>query len=142
MSRVPLGTRLLAAASLVTGAAIIAGILVMGSPTQQRLWRLDESRAADLETLQAATRDYWRAQGNLPHSLAVLAAQPGASLPLHDPVSGLPYGYRVIDATHFELCATFATDSAQHGGHRGTTSNAWLHPRGQHCFPRATKDPD
>ncbi|WP_305804985.1 hypothetical protein [Stenotrophomonas sp. YIM B06876] len=141
MSRLPPGTRLLAVASLVAGAAIIAGILVTGSPAQQRLWRLDESRKADLETLQLATRDYWRAHGALPQSLAVVAAQPGMSLPLHDPVSDLPYGYRVIDATRFELCATFATDSARHGGHRGAPPDAWVHPRGSHCFRRATRDP-
>ena len=142
MTRAGVGARLLWVIAIATLAAIIAGVLVMGSPAQQRDQRLDDARTADLSTLQIAIRAYWREHQQLPQSLAVVAAQPGVNLPLRDPVDASGYGYRVIDATHFELCAQFATDSSEHARRRFSAAADWPHPRGRHCFRRAIKDRD
>lgn len=142
MSRTNVGARLLWVIAIATVAAIIAGVLVMGSPSQQRDQRLDGARIRDLNLLQITIRAYWREHEQLPQSLEVVAAQPGISLPLRDPVNGAGYGYRVIDATHFQLCAQFATDTSEHARGRNGIISDWPHPRGQHCFRRAAKDSD
>lgn len=142
MSRADVGARLLWAIAIATVAAIIAGVLVMGSPAQQREQRLDVARTGDLSALQMAIRTYWREHQQLPQSLDRVAAQPGIKLPLRDPVDEQRYDYRVLDAHHFELCARFATDSSEHPRRRYRVDSEWPHPRGQHCFRRAAKDSD
>lgn len=140
MSRTAWGTRVLWAAGLVTATAIAAGVWIIDSPTQQRLKRLDGARLSELQALEMAARTYWGEHDALPADLATLKAQPGMSVSTTDPSGGPDYSYRPLDATHYELCAQFDTDSAN--GRSPQVMNAWAHPAGKHCFRRSVEAKD
>ena len=79
----------------------------------------------------------------LPADFDTLAAQPGVNLPRHDPAGGKDYRYRPLDATHYELCADFATDSGERSARwRLPAAGQWVHPAGPHCFRRSAGDKD
>lgn len=123
------------AASVVVVAAIVAAIAVMGSPSRQRLMRLDERRVDALGNI-ANQLDAWRNEhGRLPGSLAELAAAPGVRVP-QDPASGRPYGYEVLGATEYRLCAQFDTDTAAGTDPQPWLRAAWAHGTGRQCFKR------
>lgn len=140
MSRAAWGSRVLWASGIVTALAVAAGVWVIDSPSQQRLKRLDSARISDLRTLEIATRNYWRENDALPPNIGTLISQPGMQLTWQDPAGGPDYRYRPLDATHYELCAQFDTDSASEQP-RGPV-NAWAHPAGNHCFRRAIVEKD
>lgn len=130
-------------------AIVVAGIVLAGSPFQQRLVRFDEQKISDLQTIQNQVLNYWMQKGKLPESLAALTDSiSGFQAPI-DPQSGAAYEYRLGDPTSFELCAQFnlPSSAAQVGGGRnvpmvpapyggGFTNNSWDHGSGQQCFAR------
>ncbi len=137
------GSRMLWATGIVTVLSIAAGAWVMDSPMRQRLQRLDDARIANLRTLETAVASWWEEHEALPADLATLAAQPGLALPRRDPEGGADYRYRPLDANHYELCADFATDSAEPRTRwRLPQAGQWAHPAGAHCFRRGVGDRD
>ena len=134
-----IGSVMLAIAGTLVLATIAAAVWVMDSPAVERDQRLDERRIAELSQVQVVIEDWARSRGQLPPSLSELAAQPGMALPVHDPVDGSAYGYAIIDARRYRLCAVFATDTATADGqpypHAGNPAE-WAHPAGRHCFER------
>jgi len=124
---------LLATALVTTG--VIAGFWRLGSPNTQRQLRLDQQRIEDIRQIalslhqQAQQAQNQGKPVNLPASL--LPAQRRT-----EPISGEAYKYRRLDRTHYQLCATFATDSASNrlGDLRPGNQDLWHHPPGQHCF--------
>lgn len=137
------GGSVLWAAGIVTVLSITAGVWVMDSPMRQRLLRLDEARISDLQTLEIAVNQWWLEHKSLPADLDALAAQPGVNLPRHDPDGGSDYRYRPLDATHYELCADFATDSGERSARwRVPQAGQWAHPAGAHCFRRSVDSKD
>ena len=137
------GGSVLWAAGIVTVLSITAGVWVMDSPMRQRLLRLDEARISDLQTLEIAVNQWWLEHKSLPADLGTLAAQPGINLPRHDPDGGSDYRYRPLDATHYELCADFATDSGERSARwRVPQAGQWAHPAGAHCFRRSVDSKD
>jgi hypothetical protein len=119
---------MLAMIVLVLG-AVGAGFYVLGSPSEQRLLRLDERRVEDLNGIRAGVNAYWRANQRLPDSLD--DARQGTAL-YRDPVSGEPYEYRVLDERSYELCATF--ERAFTPEEPGLAVRFWPHPAGRHCY--------
>ncbi len=88
--------------------AIIGGFFIMGSPQAQRELRDDQARISDLQMLETRIQDYYRDKQELPEELADITSDyQGAYLP-RDPRTNESYEYARIDATTFELCATFA----------------------------------
>ena len=86
-----------------------------------------------------AIGEWQRAHGALPASLAELAAQPGVSLAVRDPVTGAAYGYEAGAGSKYRLCAVFATDTAKRDPQRDPfrySDQRWPHPAGRHCFDR------
>jgi type II secretory pathway pseudopilin PulG len=140
MSSSPKTGRVVAiAASAVVLAAIVAAIAVMGSPARQRLMRLDERRVDDLNRI-ATTIDVYRTQhGRLPASVAELGGQPGMRIP-QDPESGQPYGYEMLGATEYRLCAKFDTDTAETTDPQPWLGASWAHGAGRQCFRRRPAD--
>ena len=134
MNRIATGTALMWLAGVVVAAAVVAGLLVTGSPQQQRLARLDEVRLMDLDALERAVLAYHERNDRLPADLDELATHPGIRVPLQDPAGHPPYRYRMIDASRFELCATFDTDTLQAQGAPMARDRA--HAKGEQCFPR------
>src|SRR3546814_15935292 len=106
----------------------------MGSPGEQRKVRIDEHRINDLRAIEAAVRLHRKDEGSLPGDLATVDARPGVALDLADPETGTPYEYRRTGAEVFELCATFATDSAARAARQGWKGLEWAHGAGRHCF--------
>jgi hypothetical protein len=123
------------AASAVVVAAIVAGVVTLGSPTMQRHRRLDERRVADLRNLESAVTVYWHRRQSLPPDLDALSKEPGLRPNTHDPETGTPYDYELIAADSYRLCAVFAFDSAANPATRDSAAASnWAHGAGRHCF--------
>jgi len=140
---------------------IIWSFSVMGSPKEQRAWRLDDRRMSDLQSIQYQVINYWQQKEKLPVTLIDLAnPMSGYSLPV-DPEfeKGLKYEYISQDKLSFQLCATFTADMPKgwneynYGGVMpmyktmdiavssaiypgGGANESWDHKIGRTCFTR------
>jgi hypothetical protein len=118
--------------TLVVVAAVLTGVIILGSPSEERAKRLDLRRVSDLQGLQNAVDFYFAERAALPVSIEELSTQPGVRIG-GDPVTGAAYRYRPLDAEQFELCATFERPSAP----RVLTGvDLWEHPAGDYCLTR------
>ena len=127
-----LGRRILIAATAVVVVSVIAGIVIIGSPTEGRFQQLDSGRISDLRGIMAASDLYWSRNEGLPSSLEELAQDPRIAVNTIDPGSGEPYGYRVLDEDSYELCATFDRATASPPGR--SAADFWRHEVGRQCF--------
>jgi len=117
------------ASAAAVAAAVVAGLASIGSPAEQRLLRLDERRVTDLRMLAGAVNRYWAQQRGLPaRAEDVIDGQITTRLPL-DPESKGTYDYRVTEAGHYELCATFNRPSRLE-----ESNDFWAHEAGRRCF--------
>ena len=127
------GGLLLGAATVVVVAAVVAGFFALGSPGDERVRQLDQRRLDDLREIanavQLAVDD--SAHG-LPDSLTSPIVLRYVQRGVKDPLTGVPYGYRVTGPRTFELCATFQA-SLEDGDSYGMDRN-WNHPVGPACF--------
>jgi len=148
-------------------ASIVWSFGIIGSPSEQRAWRMDERRIQDLQSLQWQVISYWQQKESLPTDIKKLSnSMSGFSLPV-DPefTKGLMYEYEIIKDTTFSLCATFSANMPQgwqeyanEGGITpmfsenrdmavssypimGGTNESWDHDSGRTCFER-TIDPE
>ena len=120
-----------AAVTVLVIAAIVGGMVVIGSPWEARRLRLDEQRVHHLQVISSAAEQHAAAYGELPATLDELQRPPQRfPIPTGDPVSGEPYEYQVTGTSTYELCAHF--DSASEAGAR--MRGLWEHPAGRHCF--------
>ncbi len=109
-------------------AAVVAGLMLAGSPSEARRRRLDERRAADLRQIGQAIDVYWARTRRLPSAPADLT-RPGLQVALTDPVTHEPYGYDVLGPQAYRLCATFESPSDRIGD-----LPFWTHGTGRQCF--------
>ena len=129
-------------ASVVTAivmAAVIGGIILLDSPAQERLRRLDERRVTDLRELSYAVDLYWTREGSLPPTLEELSSAPGVFVELFDPETRQPYEYRVLGETTYELCAVFARDTAT-DEREAPFRSLWSHGPSRQCFQLEAQD--
>ena len=124
---------LLVAVVAVVVAAVVAGLLVLGSPRDERARRFDESRLTDLQQLRTAIDQHYRREGSLPDSLEELARRSPLPVRMTEPEGGRLYDYDVIDSTAYRLCATFNFPSPETDGAR-FASGSWAHGAGRQCF--------
>jgi hypothetical protein len=105
-------------------------MILVGSPGEARLHRLDDARLEALQRLSSSADAQLKLRGALPATLEQLAQQDGALSPssLRDPETGAPYGYRPLGAGRYELCAVFAAASD------ADTALRWRHGPGRTCF--------
>jgi hypothetical protein len=139
--------------SIVLVAAIVLGFVLVGSPMQQRLVRLDETRVSDLQLIQNEVVNFYATKHTLPASLRELSTSlNGFNAPV-DPETSAAYEYipaadAINEIRNFELCASFATTDI------GTTLKSgvypeprsvyidpvyggnWSHTTGRVCFTR------
>ena len=101
-------------------ASVVAGLIVLGSPAQERERRIDDRRVADLHEIAAATDLYWSRHSRLPASLDDLTAEPGLRINTRDPASSEIYGYQALDSVRYEICATFDRESGAVPGEPAT----------------------
>jgi hypothetical protein len=127
-------------ASAFVLAVVVAAFTIMQSPGSARLRKADAIRSEDLAMIRNAVRSYVKAEGGLPQAVGELRDRPGGLDPkrFQDPITGAPYGYRVLDAEHFELCARFSLDSRAETGPRyadpGEEADLGAHGPGEQCF--------
>ena len=127
-----LGKTIVAFATTLVVVSIIAGVILVGSPAQGRLQRLDAGRIEDLKGIMLAMDLYWRRNEQLPASLEELGADPRVQENTVDPGSAEPYEYRPLDEDTYELCASFDGESPRPG--RRTPADFWSHGVGRRCF--------
>ncbi|KKW35863.1 hypothetical protein A2852_02530 [Candidatus Adlerbacteria bacterium RIFCSPHIGHO2_01_FULL_54_23] len=125
--------------------AIVAGFFIVGTPQQQRLYRFDEQKIADLQQIQSQVVYYWQQKQKLPAALTDLQ-DPLSYFTLPRDPQGEEYKYRATGPRAFELCATFNKESRNSNSaakpvmYNGLNEN-WQHTAGEACFER-TIDPD
>lgn len=132
--------------------AIVSGFLILGSPAEIRLVRLDSQKVSDLQNIQWQVVNYWQQKEKVPPSLEALKDPlSGYVLPL-DPQSGESYKYMFNGRLSFKLCAMFNKEgvgdpyaarpaAAPLGTDKGLEGDTWQHAAGEVCFER-TIDPE
>ncbi len=131
MGKVSIGYLIIAAFGCVALASIIGGVVLIGTPAEQRLVALDKKRVGDLNRLGNAVRRYQTRNGDLPESLAVISDEWVAHI--SDPVTGDPYTYRVTGERSFQLCGVFA-QNADTSQKRVSYGRFKAHGQGLYCF--------
>lgn len=96
--------------SLIVLAVIIWSFCVMGSPGEQRSWRLDEKRVQDLQNIQYQVINFWQQKEKLPETITELTNPISGNFIPVDPEfeKGKSYEYTVKNPLTFELCADFS----------------------------------
>lgn len=123
------GTLGYAGVGLAVGAAIVAGLVISGSPAEQRRLREDDARVADLRRLSRSIERYYRDTERLPESLPVLLNGWASTAIPQDPVTDAAYAYTIDGPRRYRLCAEFALESDADG-----QAEFWAHDAGRHCF--------
>lgn len=115
--------------SAVVVVSVVVGLILAGSPDEQRLKRLDSQRVYGLQTIVRVIDFYSSDEGELPGALAELVDGRRLTRLPTDPVTGIPYEYKISNGTQYELCAMF--DRASDDGSQG---DFWAHEHGQKCY--------
>ena len=127
-------------ATLVVVATLVAAFLVMRSPAVQREVTLDQRRVQELQRIGYAIDAYVVLHESLPPDLATLAAQPGSTVSLRDPVTAAPYAYQATGKDRYRVCADFSTDTAKTGeALMDSPGMSWAHGVGHQCFERVVQ---
>jgi hypothetical protein len=114
------------AATAVVTALVAVGFLWTGSPGRLRAIQVDDRRVGRLANI-ARTLNSSATNGKvkLPASLDQVAELTADDI--KDPVTGVPFDYKVTSVKTYRLCAVFDTDGT-------ALPKAWVHPAGRHCY--------
>lgn len=130
---------------------IVGGVLIAGSPSEQRLQNIDEERVRDLQEITNHINAYYEQKMSLPMSLddvegfrRTTEVPFGVTFVPTDPVTEESYAYDAIDEETYRLCATFATDSFETMAEATLSvyEKEWLHKSDTQCFERTVEKPD
>ena len=111
-------------------AVAASGVLVIPTPHQAFLDRMDQNRIRDLSELKWTIERYADKHKQLPARLLELVERKLAySDQITDPESGVLYGYQILAPTKYKLCASFrsSTEKTIYGPE-------WQHKAGEECF--------
>ncbi len=136
-------------------AVVIGAFFIIGSPQTNRLKNFDLRRVSDLQSIQWQIISYWQQKQFLPATLADLEDPLSGFVVPKDPQTSESYEYNPSkEDLAFELCATFALESANQISNNTPrvitpapfdgefeTPAYWEHKAGRTCFSR-TIDPD
>jgi len=111
---------------IVVVLVVVRGIMIIGSPSEERTRRMDARRTSDLQQISLSIGVYHMRHQQMPASLEELAREPGFTNVARDPVTDRPYGYRMVDANSYQLCGTFDRETGDGG--------FWAHGVGEQCF--------
>ncbi len=130
-----------ASVSVVVLATVIGSFFITGSPTTERIRRLDQQRVNDLQSLNNAINSFTEQnQKTLPSSLEELSKQPNFYVSsIVDPMTRFPYVYRILTPESYELCAKFESDTSQRSSSQAKVlslpeNRFWQHAIGETCF--------
>jgi hypothetical protein len=118
----------------VVTVSVVAGLVLVGPPSEARARKLDERRVEDLRRLSTAVDLYQSRHRSLPASLNEAAREMGGSEPVGDPLTRRPYPYQVVDVDTYELCADFQRSSGNSDADRRLGEPFWAHTAGSQCF--------
>ena len=135
--------------ALIVLAAVVYGVVVIGSPAQQRAKMMDERRINDLSSIQSQiVYSHWQNKGDIPASLDELKDPISNFVVPTDPETKDSYEYKKLLKNSFELCATFKTVSATTTSNvitaapvsypyvNGMANENWQHGAERTCFTR------
>jgi hypothetical protein len=114
---------------IVVAIVVVRGIMIIGSPSEERTRRIDSRRVNDLQRISRSIGVYHARHRQVPASLEELATEPGFANVARDPVTDRPYGYRMFNANSYQLCGTFDRDTAD-----SRAQDFWAHGIGEQCF--------
>jgi type II secretory pathway pseudopilin PulG len=113
----------------IVAAAVIAGLVVSGSPAEQRRLRADDRRVNDLRQLSGTIQRYYADAKKLPPDLGTLVNGWALSgVPL-DPETESEYEYEIVTDDTYRLCAGFSRESRE-----SAPRDFWTHGSGRQCF--------
>jgi hypothetical protein len=119
----------------VVTVSVVAGLVLVGPPSEARARKLDARRVEDLQRLSAAVDLYRSRRGSLPASLNEASRETGDSQTVGDPLTGRPYLYQVVGADTYELCADFQRSSGNSDADRLYGEPVfWAHAAASQCF--------
>ncbi len=126
----------------IVTAAVIAGLVLAGSPKKERDRQLDDMRSGHLTSLRYAVITYWQTTRALPKTIEELAEGRAPVVLPYDPKTGAAYTYQPTGDMSFELCATFLTDTTDRQNQFGfaqpygvgIVTDYMSHPAGYYCF--------
>lgn len=139
----------IAVAILIVG-TVAAGFLIIGTPGQVRLYRFDDEKVSDLQSIQSEIVGYWQSDGALPANLSDLSDSiSGYSVPT-DEQTGAAYDYKLLGTYSFQLCADFNAPTQADSPTLETSAvpepmgvsgqdlaqDSWYHGAGDVCFTR------
>lgn len=130
-------------ATIVVALVLALGFTHSDSPAKVREMKIDTQQTTDLSDMQYRIEDHYRLNNVLPKDVQTVYI--GAPAP-HSVAGRVSYEYKTVDATTFELCATFAYPSqntalnvlqpATVSGEMKNPYNNWDHGVGKTCFER------
>lgn len=140
MNPIPRSMVLPAIATAVVAGSVIAAIVMLGGPNVQRKHKMDGVRVQNLTFIALSIDGYFARHKELPADLDALAKEPGYHISRLDPDTGKPYGYQILSATSYRLCADFTLDSANDSPefYSAYANVSWAHGSGHQCFDRNT----
>ena len=115
--------------SVMVAAVVIAGLIIAGSPGEQRLNRIDQLRVNDLQIIRNQLNRYWHQHEAVPEELGQLVDGSFLNELPRDPASGEPYEYKRTAPDAVKLCGVFARASAE-----DSPDDYWYHLAGRQCF--------
>jgi hypothetical protein len=126
--------------------SLVGSFVIMGSPKEQRLRRIDDQRVSSLQNMHYAVQNYYTEFKTLPTSTEQIfkKVDPGMVASDRDPETNELYVYEVTGTTTYKLCATFSTVSYEREVQKGVTRPVaalgsdydWTHDEGYYCFDR------
>lgn len=123
--------------------SIVLGFSVLGSPRTQRLYKYDEQKISDLQSINNQISNYYSNKGLLPKTIEEIA-NGNYYIARADPQTRKPYEYEKATDTTYKLCAEFnkASDEKNFRNRSNYPSyssydginTSWIHPAGRYCF--------
>ncbi len=128
---------------IVSVVLVVVTFIIVGSPAQARLSRLDADRVSDLSMLTYNVENYYLAEGELPADMQIDPVMGIPAADLVDPSTKEAYGYEVVGEKAYKLCATFDTDTQDptkpRDGGGSYYDVDWSHPKGEYCFDKTVQ---
>ena len=121
------------------------GIVLTGTPGQQRALQFDQRRVSDLQQISYSINSYWQDKGKFPVSFDDLKNQQYSYIQsVTDPKTQVTYEYRVLGDKTYELCAVFETDSGEYRQRAKIptpfSEEVWNHGIGRTCFEKEVQE--
>lgn len=126
-----------AGAVAIVFAALILGFVHSETPQEVRESRIDDNQITDLQNIQWRIEEFYQINNALPTTIEDAFGTLSAPTA---PTERSAYEYKLTGTSTYELCATFAQDSASSEYSRPVSmyepNYSWTHKAGEWCFKR------